>query len=279
MTETIITSRRHPLVARCRDAADGHTDDVLLDGPHLVGDAIDAGVALPLIVIAEGAESRPDIAAIVKRAERKGQLVQRVTLGVFDAASPTRTPVGILALAALALQDVSQLTQTTRTLLTVAIGIQDPGNVGTLIRSSEAAGGTGFVATGATAHPFGWKALRGAMGSSLRVPVARVADPQDALRMLRAQGLRLVALAADGDVDLYQAEMTGPLAVCAGAEGAGLPDDVMAMADLRIRIPMQPPVESLNVGVAASLVLFEIARQRRLTQTGNREPGTGSRES
>ena len=107
MTETIITSRRHPLVARCRDAADGHTDDVLLDGPHLVADAIDAGVALPLIVIAEGAETRPDIAAIVKRAEREGRLVQRVTLAVLDAASPTRTPVGILALATLALQDLS----------------------------------------------------------------------------------------------------------------------------------------------------------------------------
>ena len=126
---------------------------------------------------------------------------------MLDAASPTRTPVGILALATLALQDVSQLTQTTRTLVTLAIGIQDPGNVGTLIRSSEAAGATGFVATGGTAHPFGWKALRGAMGSSLRLPVARVADPQDALRMLRAQGLRLVALAADGDVDLYQADL------------------------------------------------------------------------
>ena len=279
MTETIITSRRHPLVARCRDAADGHTDDVLLDGPHLVADAIDAGVALSLIVVAEGAESRPDIAAIVKRAERDGRLVQRVTLAVLDAASPTRTPVGILALATIALQDLSQLPQTTRTLLTLAIGIQDPGNVGTLIRSSEAAGATGFVATGGTAHPFGWKALRGAMGSSLRLPVARVAEPQDALRMLRAQGLRLVALAADGDADLYQADLDGPLAVCAGAEGAGLPDDVMALADLRIRIPMHPPVESLNVGVAASLVLFEIARQRRRSTGGNRESGIGSRES
>jgi RNA methyltransferase, TrmH family len=271
MTETIITSRRHPLVARCRDAADGHSDDVLLDGPHLVADALDAGVAVSLIVIAEGVESRPDVAAIVKRAERAGQLVQRVTPAVLDAASPTRTPVGILALATLALQNLSQLPQSARTLLTLAIGIQDPGNVGTLIRSSEAAGATGFVATGGTAHPFGWKALRGAMGSSLRLPVARVADSEDALGMLRAQGLRLVALAADGDVDLYQADLDGPLAVCAGAEGAGLPDDVMALADLRIRIPMQPPVESLNVGVAASLVLFEIARQRRRSGTGGRE--------
>ncbi|AMY09974.1 Putative TrmH family tRNA/rRNA methyltransferase [Luteitalea pratensis] len=274
MTDTTITSRRHPLVARCRDAADGHTDDVLLDGPHLVADAIDAGLALPVIVLAEGADTRPDIAAIVRRAEQQGRLVQRVTPAVFDAASPARTPAGILALATLAMRDVSHFAMTSQALLTVAVGIQDPGNVGMLIRSSEAAGATGLVATGGTAHPFGWKALRGAMGSSLRLPVARIADARDALRTLHAHGLRLVALAADGDVDLYQADLHGPLAVCAGAEGAGLPDDVRAMADLQIRIPMRPPVESLNVGVAASLVLFEVARQRR--NRGSRESGVAS---
>jgi TrmH family RNA methyltransferase len=152
--------------------------------------------------------------------------------------------------------------------VTVAVGIQDPGNVGTLIRSSEAAGATGFVAARGTAHPFGWKALRGAMGSSLRVPIARVVDTDEALRGLRARGLRLVALAADGEVDLYRADLDGPLVVCAGGEGAGLPEDVMAIADLRIRIPMQAPVESLNVGVATSLVLFEVLRQRNNAERG-----------
>jgi TrmH family RNA methyltransferase len=262
MTDTIITSRRHPLVARCRDAADGHADDVLLDGPHLVADALAAGVALPVIVLAEGADTRPDVAAIVARAERQGRLVQRVTPVVFDAASPTRTPVGILALATLALRDVAELATTSAALLTVAVGIQDPGNVGTLIRSSEAAGATGFVAASGTAHPFGWKALRGAMGSSLRLPVARTAETSEALGTLRAQGIRLVALAADGDVDLYTADLDGPLAVCAGGEGAGLPHDVLAMADVRLRIPMHAPVESLNVAVATSLLLFEVMRQR-----------------
>ena len=278
MTETIITSRRHPLVARCRDAADGHSDDVLLDGPHLVADALDAGLALPVILVAEGAETRQDIAVIVTRAERQGQVVQRVTPVVLDAASPTRTPVGILALATLALHDVTQLTVTAGTLLTVAVGIQDPGNVGTLIRSSEAAGATGFLAVGGSAHPFGWKALRGAMGSSLRLPVARTADTEEALRGLAAGGLRLVALTADGNLDLYSADLDGPLAVCAGAEGSGLPEAVVAMADLRIRIPMQPPVESLNVGVATSLVLFEVARRRR-GSAHRRESAIGSRES
>ncbi len=272
MPETTITSRRHPLVARCRDAADGHADERLLDGPHLVADAIDAGLVLPLVMVSEGAEARTEIAALVRRARAAGHPVQRVTPAVLDAASPTRTPVGILALASLDLQEVSRLVVPAPALVTVAVGVQDPGNVGTLVRSSEAAGATGFLAAGTTAHPFGWKALRGAMGSSLRLPVARAADAVAALGDLQALGLRLVALTADGATDLYEADLHGPLAICVGAEGAGLSADERAMADLHLRIPMHAPVESLNVGVAASLVLFEVARQRR-------ESGVGSRES
>jgi TrmH family RNA methyltransferase len=164
------------------------------------------------------------------------------------------------------------------------MGIQDPGNVGTLLRSSEAAGATGLLALPGTAHPFGWKALRGSMGSALRLPIAREADGMAALQALRSRGVRLAALTPTADVMLDDADLTGPIAVCAGAEGAGVPDEILTLADIRIRIPMCAPVESLNVGVATSLVLFEIARQRRATlagnwqrATGNRPPGTGNR--
>ncbi len=266
MTETIITSRRHPFVARCRDAADGHSDDVLLEGPHLVADAIDAGTDLPLILVAEGAAARADVAALVARAAQRALPLHWVTPSVLDAASPTRTPVGVVALATLALEPVDGLWTEPQALVTVAVGVQDPGNVGTLIRSSEAAGATGFLAAGSTAHPFGWRALRGAMGSSLRLPVARTADTEHAVRAAQAHGLRVVALTGDGEVSLHDADLRGPLAICAGAEGAGLPDAVLALASLRLRIPMHRRVESLNVGVAASLVLFEVMRQR--------EPGT-----
>ncbi len=279
MPETTITSRRHPLVARCRDAADGHAGELLLEGPHLVADAIDAGLVLPLVMISEGAEDRTEIAAIVRRAHAAGHPVQRVTPAVLDAASPTRSPVGILALASLDLQDVSRLVLPAPALVTVAVGVQDPGNVGTLVRSSEAAGASGFLAAGTSAHPFGWKALRGAMGSSLRLPVARLADPVEALNGLQSVGLRLVALTADGATDLYEADLHGPLAICVGAEGAGLSADERALANLHLRIPMHAPVESLNVGVAASLVLFEVARQRRESGVGSRESRVEGRQS
>lgn len=269
MSLVTITSRRHTLVARCRDAADGSADEVLLDGVHLVQEALDAGVPLAAVVVSEGNETRSEIAAVLARAERLGIAVHRVTPAVLDAASPTRTPAGILALAHVAEREPDQMLGRDA-LVVVAVGIQDPGNVGTLVRSAEAAGATGLLTTTGTAHPFGWKALRASMGSALRLPIRRVGPPEDAVALLRGQGVRLVALDAEGAVEVDDADLRGPIALLAGSEGAGLPAAVRDAAHVRVRIPMRAPVESLNVGVAASLVLFAAARQRRGDAEGAR---------
>ena len=263
MPATTITSRRHALVARCRDAADGTGDEVLLDGAHLVGDALAADVPLAGILVAEGVAERPEMQRLLQRARAAGVVVHHVTPAVLDAASPTRTPAGIVALASLRFHPLDDLLQRPPALVTVTLGIQDPGNVGTLVRSSEAAGATGLLALPGTAHPFGWKALRGSMGSALRLPICRAGDTRQALADLQHRGVTIVALRADAEVPFTDADLTGPLAVCAGAEGAGLPSDVLATCDLHLSIPMRPPVESLNVAVATSLVLFEAPRQRR----------------
>lgn len=262
MVDTIITSRRHPLVGRCRDAADGRADEVLLDGPHLVSDALGAGLSLSVLLVAEGAEHRPEIADLVRRAQARHHAIHHVTPAVLDGASPTRTPVGILALAPLALRDVSDLLTPAPALVTIAVGVQDPGNLGTLVRSSEAAGATGLIASGGSAHPFGWKALRGSMGSALRLPIARTADADAAVDALRTRGVTLVALTADADLTPRDVDLTTPIGLLAGAEGTGLPESLLELAHLHVRIPMRAPVESLNVGVATSLVLFEAMRQR-----------------
>lgn len=262
MPALTLTSRRHPLVSRCRDAADGHGDDVLLDGPHLVAEALAAGTPLTALLVSEGVEHRPEIRALLARASTLDVPHHLVTPAVLDAASPTRTPSGVVALARLVLHDLDALLRPPPALVTVAVDVQDPGNLGTLMRSSEAVGATGLLAAGATAHPFGWRALRGSMGSALRLPIARQGDAGAALVRLRERGLTIVALVTQGGTRLDDADLTGPMAVCAGAEGAGLSRDVLDRADLHVAIPMRAPVESLNVGVATSLVLFEAMRQR-----------------
>ena len=148
-------------------------------------------------------------------------------------------------------------------LVVVALGIQNPGNLGALLRTAEAAGATGAVLTAGTADPLSWKALRGSMGSALRLPHLRERNLAAALDLLTGRGLRLVATVARGGTSYDQADLRGPLALLLGNEASGLPEEAEARATLRLTIPVRAPVESLNVGVAAGILLFEAARQRR----------------
>jgi TrmH family RNA methyltransferase len=144
----------------------------------------------------------------------------------------------------------------------VAVGIQNPGNLGGLLRSAEAAGSTGVYLTEGTADPLSWKALRGSMGSAFRLPHLRGGDADATLESLRALGLKIVATVAQGGAPYTSVRFEDPTALVFGSEGPGLPPELLRRVDEQITIPLRPPVESLNVGVAAGIVLFEAARQR-----------------
>ena len=147
-------------------------------------------------------------------------------------------------------------------LVVIAVDVQDPGNVGAIARVTEAAGATGLVMAGASADPFSWKALRGSMGSALRLPIAAGQNAEQAIANARSKGCRIVATVPRGGTDVSAAKLTGPLAVLIGGEGQGLSPAVVADADERVTIPMKPPVESLNTAVTAALILYEARRQR-----------------
>ena len=141
------------------------------------------------------------------------------------------------------------------------VDVQDPGNVGAVIRAADALGASGVAALDGTAHPGGWKALRGAMGSTFRVPVAREQTDR-AMGEMRRAGLRIVATVAASGTPLDRLDLRGPICLLLGNEGAGLPDSLSAGADERVTIPMRAGAESLNVAVTASLLLYEARRQR-----------------
>jgi RNA methyltransferase, TrmH family len=140
--------------------------------------------------------------------------------------------------------------------------VQDPGNLGAIVRVSEGAGASGVMAVGACADPFGWKAIRGSMGSTLRLPIATHATAGAALEQAQAHDCRVLALCPRGGRSIFEVDLTGPTAVLVGGEGAGLPSSVVAAADEVATIPTAPAVESLNVAVAAALVVYEARRQR-----------------
>ena len=256
-----ITSRRNPLAARFRNAArrDTGTDStVLLEGPRLVEDALAADLRMD--VAAVSTSPAPRVSALARRLEPTARVV-RVTAAVMDALSPAATPSGLVALAALRPAPVDDAMRDPRPLVVGLSGVQDPGNVGAVIRAVEAGGASGVVTVGG-ADPLGWKALRGAMGSAFRLPIARAGDPAAVAQLAAAHGLRVIAAAPRGGTPVAEIDLRSPCLLWLGAEGAGLDGDAAASADERVSIPMRPPVESLNIAVAAALIVYEAARQR-----------------
>jgi len=247
-----ITSRQNPLVARFRTAARGDVGGVmLLDGTHLVSDAIAANVAFQLAAVTTQSSDQPEIRQLIDALVRLGVELVVVSGSVMDAVSPVKTPSGIVALAERPPADLDQLYVGAGALVVAAIDVQDPGNLGAIVRVAEAAGATGVAAAGGSANPFGWKALRGSMGSAFRLPVVPRVSIESALAATSKAGCRLVAAMLSGDAP-DQMPLTGPIALFVGAEGQGLPDDVLSACDGRIAVPMTPPVESLNVAVPAN---------------------------
>jgi RNA methyltransferase, TrmH family len=258
-----ITSRQNPLVARFRTAARGDVGGVmLLDGAHLVGDAVAAGIVFQLAAVTPASSEEPDIHALVAALQHAGVDVITVSASVMDAVSPVKTPSGIVALAERPTADPDAMYGGTAALVVCAVDVQDPGNLGAIVRVSEAAGATGFVASGESANPFGWKALRGSMGSALRLAVAVEMTAEEAVADARRHGCRVVAAVPRDGRSLFEMELAGPIQLLIGGEGRGLSRALEDAADERVTIPMQAPVESLNAAVTAALIVYEAARQR-----------------
>ncbi len=257
-----ISSRQNPLVARFRDLARarGSDGEVLLDGEHLVEEALAAGVRLETVAFAERIIDRRD--TLVTRVERAGAQLVRVPEQVLTAISPARQPSGIVAIAHLRPSSLDDVFKAQPPLVLMLERIQDAGNVGAIIRAADACAATGVIATDGTADPFGWKALRGAMGSTFRVPTAVKQPVAESLGRMKRLGIRLLATAPRDGQKLDACDLSGPVAIALGAEGPGLSEEIAAAADERVTIPMRPPVESLNVAITAALILYEASRQR-----------------
>jgi TrmH family RNA methyltransferase len=258
-----ITSRQNPIVARYRAAARGdQADRILIDGAHLVAEALAAGVALTETAMTIAAAESSALSTVLSALQSADVEITTVSPAVMDALSPVRTPSGIVALAERPRPDETAIFATMSPLVVVAIDIQDPGNVGAIVRVAEAAGATGVIAAGSCADPFGWKALRGSMGSAFRLPIMTAPNGDDAVATARRRGCRIVASVPRLGRSLFEVKLVGALAVLVGSEGAGVSQTLIDSADERITIPMHAPVESLNTSIAAALMLYEASRQR-----------------
>jgi TrmH family RNA methyltransferase len=257
-----ITSRQNARVADYRAIAAGDVPDrLLLDGLHLLKDALDAGLPIHDVLVLSDARGSRDVEALVDRSMAGGAEIAEASAQVMDAVSPVRSPSRVVALASRPAAGTSMFDGICP-LVAVACDVQDPGNLGAIVRVAEAAGAAGLIAAGRSADPFGWKALRGSMGSALRLPITMLESIDAAVLRVREAGCRIVAtVPRDGD-SLYDTDLRRRVAVLIGSEGDGLSHAVTSIADDRVTIPMATPVESLNAAVTAALVLYEARRQR-----------------
>ncbi len=255
-----ITSRQHPIVKAFKDAARGDDSVALIDGWHLLSEALDARCRLDVVAIAGDLSDTRRLPRLPSTTR-----VLSVSSAVMNAMSPVRTPTGVVAIVRRRHHTPASLWSATSPFIVVAVDVQDPGNVGGLIRSAEAGGATGVLVAGASADAWGWKALRAGMGSTFRLPIVQQPDAVAACEALRSAGLRLLGTVPHGGVSMEVANLRGATAILLGGEGAGLDPALLALAHERLSIPMAQGVDSLNVAVAAGVLVYEARRQRLAT--------------
>ena len=261
MGPDVISSRTNARVKQLRAAFQGHArlsgGMVAIEGDHLLEEALRSGMVLKTVFVSE----RRETPKIVPR----GVEVVRLTEEVFGSVVETQSPQGMAALMVPPVWVVDDVmgSGAAAPLILIAVGLQDPGNLGTLVRSAEAFCVAGVLTTPGTVSAWNQKALRASVGSVFRVPVVAVTASE--LKGLKGRGLRLIAAVGADGVDVTAAQemdFTGACALMIGNEGSGLGTEWMEMCDARVTIPCPGPVESLNAAVAGSLLLYEAGRQR-----------------
>lgn len=264
MSDEVIKSRTNAQVKLARAVRDGKQRELIfLEGVRLCEEAARAGLDVEQVFYTEKL-TRDERGVRLLDALGRARRLTPVSQDVLDSISDTKTPQGVVALARRPPTGREALEKDGGEIPLVVVMHRagNPANAGAMMRVAEAAGATGVISTVGSADLFSPKALRGAMGSSLRLPIWSGADFGEALRWCAARGIKSVSTSLRAAHTHTEIDWRSPCAVLVGAEGEGLTEEEAEVADARIRIPMRPPVESLNVAVALAVVLYEAVRQR-----------------
>lgn len=241
-----------------------------IEGIRIVEEAIRSGLRFEAVFFSQSAGNLAE-----RLLPQIGAKVETLLLpdALFTSVVPSESPQGVAALVRMKQFSVDDVFRNVGQGIVIGVaGVQDPGNFGTIIRSAEAFGAAGVVVGENTVSPFNPKVVRASAGSRFRLPLVRV-KLADAIGQARDQGVRWLATSSHKGIPLHEADLGKPTAVLIGSEGAGISRDLLAQMDEVIAIPHHPQVESLNAGVAASIVLYEAARQRIQPTTEARRHG------
>lgn len=253
---TTITSPQNALLKSFRKAARDPEEFCVAEGIHLLQEALRAHVAIRAILLDEG--HRPELVNSIP----SDLPVYRTSQRLFRQVATTETPQGVATLVRRPSWHEQELFTVLTPLVILLDAVQDPGNVGTILRSAAALGASGAILVRGSADPFNAKALRASAGAAFHLPMLTGLLAKEAVRLLRQQQVRLLACAARKGRMLADVPCDGPIALAIGGESAGLRREILEAADEQVCLPMRANVESLNAAMAAAMALYEVTRQR-----------------
>lgn len=273
-----ITSRQNPLIKRFRRVRSGSEHHhVFLEGVRLIEDALEAGARFETVAFTSALEATDRGLVLLDALQSIPCRGAHVSKQVMDAIAETESPQGVAAIISRPHYGLADVLADDSGLIIIADQLQDPGNIGALIRTAEAGGATGLVTTRYTVDPFNHKSLRASMGAAFRLPIATDAGPEAIATLCKERGIKIVAARppspkgkpliedaalADSVMIYTEVDFTEPLAVALGSEADGVSEGLAALAEVFIKIPMAGGVESLNVAAAGAILIYETARQR-----------------
>jgi TrmH family RNA methyltransferase len=260
----LISSAANPVVKRMRLLGDRkhrrREGAFVVEGVQPVWQAVEAGADVEILVVAPDLLGGSPAARMVAGQEAAGIRVARLTAELFARVSARDGPSGLAAIVRARIPGLASLPVSAGSVFVALHEVGSPGNLGTIIRTADAAGAAGVVLIGAAADPFDPAAVKASMGALFATPVASAADPAEFFAWAAGSGVAVVTTSAKAPTSFWAADYPRPAALLLGAEGPGLPDDVLAAGDLQVRIPMTGTAESLNLAVAAGLLLYQARR-------------------
>ena len=260
-----ITSRDNSLLRQVRTVRDGKTEELIfVEGLRLCEEAHRSRLEIEAVVVSEELLRKERAASTIAELSKVAKRVASVSEKLLESVSYTKTPQGIIVLARRPVASEVRLAATlaANPLLVVLHQLNNPVNVGAILRTAEAAGAAGVITTRSTSDPYSPKSLRGAMGSAFRLPIWSGTDYTDVIQWCRRRAILTICADVKASTSYVDLDWTGPCALLLGPESTGFTPEELEQADRRVTIPMKGDAESLNVSVAAGILLFEAARQR-----------------
>ncbi len=260
-----LTGSQNPLIKEVRSLKNKSAREekhlYFVEGARFVAEALKEKTAIRYIVISDTFSLGDGAEALLEAAGRKGLPCYTVPDSLFESISDTRTPQGVLAVLEMEKKQLHEA-GLIGGLIVILDGVKDPGNMGTIIRTADAAGCSGVIIPNGCVDVYNPKVLRSTMGSVFHVPVYHCGSVPEAMQIARKSGYTLCASHLEGSVSIYEADLSCRVALVIGSEAEGIGAETAAAADLLVRIPMQGRAESLNASVAAAVMIFEAMRQK-----------------